>query len=111
MLSTRTTVATSTTMRHATAISAGSPYAFRPRPAEGAIEWEELPSLADSLAARLVSRGPRHDGSTGSGQPWDATLPAALDALPPPNPFREPLFGCAVREVADHDVFRHFFGS
>ena len=111
MLSIGPPVASSTTMCHAPAIFTGSPYAFRPRPAEGAIEWEELPSLADTLATRLVSRGLRHDGSSGSGQPWDATLPAALDALPPPNPFREPLFGCAVREVADHDVFRHFFGS
>lgn len=98
-------------MPHATAINIGSPYAFRPRPAEGAIEWEELPSLAGSLASRLVSLGLRRDGSSGSGQPWDATLPASLDALPPPNPFREPLAGCAVREVADHDVFRHFFES
>ena len=99
-------------MRHATAINTGSPYAFRLRPAEGAIEWEELPSLADSLASRLVSLGLRRDGSSRCpGQPWDATLPAALDALPPPNPFREPLAGCSVREVADHDVFRHFFES
>ena len=100
----------SPTMRTAPALSTGSPYAFRTRH-EGAIEWEELPSLADSLGARLLTLGLRRDGSSGSGQPWDATLPAALDALPAPTPFREQLAGCAVREVADHDVFRHFFGS
>jgi hypothetical protein len=97
-------------MRNATAHATAFPsHAFRPR-AEGAIEWEELPSLADSLASRLGSLGVRRDG-TGSGQPWDATLPASLDLLPPPKPFREPLAGCAVREVEDHDVFRHFFGG
>lgn len=97
-------------MRHATAIPSGSPYAFRPRP-DGAIEWEELPSLAGSLASRLVSLGLRRDGSSSASQPWDATRPAALDSLPAPKPFREPLAGCAVREVEDHDVFRHFFGD
>ena len=97
-------------MRHATAISFGPHLAFRPRP-EGAIEWEELPSLAGSLASRLVSLGLRRDGSSPAGQAWDATRPAALDTLPAPKPFREPLAGCAVREVEDHDVFRHFFGD
>ena len=107
-------------MRPATAISSGSlhaplaaraPLAFRPPRLDGAIEWEELPSLADSLASRLVSLGLRRDGGSASGQAWDATRPASLDALPPPKPFREPLAGCAVREVEDHDVFRHFFGD
>ena len=95
-------------MRQATAFPTGPSLAFRPR-AEGAIEWEELPSLADSLASRMVTLGLRRDGS--GSQAWDATRPAPLEMLPPPKPFREPLAGCAVREVEDHDVFRHFFGD
>ena len=97
-------------MRHATASIPGPSHAFRPR-AEGAIEWEELPSFAGSLASRLVSLGLRRDGTSTNGQTWDATRPAALESLPPPKPFRAPLAGCAVREVEDHDVFRHFFGD
>jgi hypothetical protein len=99
-------------MRHATPIPAGpAAHGFRPRPAEGAIEWEELPSLADSLASRLVTLGLRREGRVPAGRAWDATLPASLETLPPTRPFREALAGCAVREVDDQDVFRHFFGD
>lgn len=90
------------------------PFAFRPLPASGAIEWEELPSLAGSLAARLVTLGTRRPGDRGpavAGSAWDPTAPAPLAATPPPKPFREPLAGCAVREVDEPDVFRHFFGD
>lgn len=75
--------------------------AFRPVPA-GAIEWEELPSLADSLAQRIVAA---------TTSPWDSTRPAALDMTVPSQPFREPVVGVAIREVNEPDVFRHFFGT
>jgi hypothetical protein len=91
----------------------------------GAIEWEELPSLADSLADRLVVLGTRHrDALTAararaaaferiaaSGRPWDPTRPAELDPVPiPTEPFREALKGLAVREVREPEIFRLFFG-
>ena len=91
----------------------------------GAIEWEELPSLADSLRERLVVLGTRHRDAVaaararaaafervgGAGAPWDATRPAELEAAPPrPQPFSEALRGLAVREVHEPDVFLHFFG-
>jgi hypothetical protein len=91
----------------------------------GAIEWEELPSLADTLAERLVVLGSRHRDAiaaararaaaferiAASGQPWDATRPAELEPAPiPTEPFREALKGLAVREVREPEVFRHFFG-
>jgi len=73
---------------------------FRATPA-GAIEWEELPSLAASLGRRDVA----------SGSPWDATRPAEFDVGTPSQPFREPVDGVAMREVLEPDVFRHFFGA
>ena len=91
----------------------------------GAIEWEELPSLADSLTERLVVLGTRHrdaiaaaqaralafERAATSGQAWDATCPAEFEPERPSQPFREPLDGMAIREVVEPDVFRHFFGS
>ena len=86
-----------------------------------AIEWEELPSLAGSLAQRLVARGtfagaPARAAATfepGSAfdTPWNSTMAASLDMLPPSQPFREALKGLATREVHEPDVFRHFFGA
>jgi hypothetical protein len=37
-------------------------------------------------------------------------MPADLDALPEPQPFRETIPGVAMREVNEPDLFRHFFG-
>lgn len=78
-----------------------------------ALEWEELPSLADSLAQRLVMLGERHSAAQRPGAPgrWAATLPAELEPPPPSEPFREVLGGLAIREVNEPDVFRHFFGA
>ena len=70
--------------------------------AAGAIEWEELPSLAGSLAKRIAAA---------TQPPWDATRPAELEAAVPSQPFREPVNGLAIREVNEPDVFRHFFGT
>jgi hypothetical protein len=83
----------------------------------GQIEWEELPSLADSLKQRLVSRGTRHDFAESSSFPssahgtWsDVTMPASLEVSFEPEPFKESsIDGLATREVRDQDVFRHFF--
>ena len=77
--------------------------AFKPLAPIGAIEWEELPSLASAVSRRVgqVARGP-----------WDATRPATLEEVHAPSqPFREPWKGVAVREVTEPDVFRHFFGA
>ncbi|MEP7102414.1 MAG: hypothetical protein ABI781_18025 [Burkholderiales bacterium] len=84
-----------------------------------AIEWEELPSLAGSLAKRLVRRVPMQDRANDSAfmnsrsfaSPWDNTMPASLDIAPPSQPFREPLEGLATREINEPGVFHHFFGT
>ncbi len=87
-------------MRHAPSTLHFS-HLFRPAPA-GAIEWEELPSLA----GRVRDGGPQITASI----PWDSTRPAALDTVSAPMPFREPMEGMAIREMHDRDIFRHFFG-
>ncbi|MEO8836245.1 MAG: hypothetical protein ABI364_05865 [Caldimonas sp.] len=87
-------------MRHAPSTLHFS-HAFRPAPA-GAIEWEELPSLAQRVRANVV-------GSP--TVPWDATRPADLETTPVSPPFREAMHGVAIREVIEPDVFRHFFGA
>jgi hypothetical protein len=77
----------------------------------GSIEWEELPSLADSLAERLIDDTKRRQPQVQYGSAWDNTLPADLDVLVPGQPFRETLSGLVQREVLEPDVFRHFFGA
>lgn len=100
-----------------------TPPAFRPTRASGAsqpaawsvdaLEWEELPSLADSLAQRLVMLGERHGAAGRPGPPggWAATMPAELQPPVHSEPFREVLTGLATREVNEPDVFHHFFGA
>ena len=94
--------------------------------AGSSIEWEELPSLAGSLAKRLISRGDsgvrsnvgERPGaidsafapSTQFGSSWHDTAPTSLDTAPVSMPFREALEGLATREVVEPDVFQHFFG-
>ena len=106
-------------MRHAPSTLHLS-HAFPLRAPAGAIEWEELPSLAGSLAKRLVMLGglaaPAANAVAGpavyqAGRPWDSTRPAAFEPSVPSQPFREPLQGVAIREVDEPDVFRHFFGA
>ena len=86
-------------MRHAPSTLHFS-YAFRSPAPAGAIEWEELPSLAQRVRQTVVGA---------AGAAWDATRPAALDTTSVSTPFRE-LKGVAIREVLEPDVFRHFFG-
>lgn len=80
------------------------------------IEWEELPSLVDSLTQRQQPLGmnraagkpmpaPTHFNSA-----WTNTMPADLVDMTPPEPFREILQGLETREVHAPEVFRHFFG-
>lgn len=78
-----------------------------------ALEWEELPSLADSLAQRLVMLGERHGAASRPGPRggWAATMPAELGPPVFSEPFREVLSGLAIREVNEPDVFSHFFGA
>jgi hypothetical protein len=89
-----------------------------------AIEWEELPSLAASLAQRLVQRGSwqrppmqlrgANDSAFMStsfhGSPWDTTMAAEFDPAPVAQPFQERLDGLVTREVNEPGVFHHFFG-
>ena len=88
-------------MRHASSTVHFAP-AFRSPSPSGAIEWEELPSLAGRI--RAVA------GPVSPGLPWDATRPADFDPSPPSQPFREAFSGAVVREVTEPDIFRHFFG-
>jgi len=70
----------------------------------GALEWEELPSLADSL---------RHRELGFAGSVWTATQRMELfdyDDAPAPAPFVEPINGLHVREIDGAEVFQHFFG-
>ncbi len=79
-----------------------------------AIEWEELPSLSDSLDRRLINPDaakPRPIVPSVLGGAWDHTLPATLEVLPPATPFRETLQGLSMREVYEPELFRHFFGE
>jgi len=71
----------------------------------GTLEWEELPSLAQSLN--------RHEAGF-AGSAWRATQRMELFDLsdaPPPAPFAEPINGLHVREIDGADVFCHFFGA
>ena len=92
------------------------PYRIAPLRAvahSGAIEWEELPSLAGTLAERRQTAAQASNSAFGRsafGAAWSATMPAALDPLREPEPFRETLNGMAMREVHEPEVFRHFFG-
>ncbi|HEU4458689.1 MAG TPA: hypothetical protein VFR90_06160 [Methylibium sp.] len=79
-----------------------------------AIEWEDLPSFANSLTKRLVTLGERPSPARAEaiGAPvWVETMPADLDFTPPSEPFCEPLAGLQTREVHEPEVFRLFFGE
>ena len=75
-----------------------------------AIEWEELPSLAQLL----VHRGANDSAfmaTSSFGTVWDNTMPAAFDPVPASQPFSERIEGLATREVNEPGVFQHFFGE
>jgi hypothetical protein len=97
---------------------------IRPLTSSGAIEWEELPSLADSLVERLAVLGSRHrdavaaaqtranafERAARSAETWERTQPSELEPAQLPEPFFEPFAGLAMREVNEPGLFRHFFG-
>ena len=90
------------------------PFAVAPRRRlfDAGIEWEELPSLADTLARRLAHGGVRasdFQNSSTFSSVWDPTMPAALDPLQESGPFVESVRGLVTRELREPDVFRHFF--
>jgi len=75
-----------------------------------AIEWEELPSLAQ----RVVHRGANDSAfmaTSSFGTVWDNTMPSALDPAPISQPFSERIEGLATREINEPGVFVHFFGE
>lgn len=74
-----------------------------------AIEWEELPSLADLLCAPALGAAARAEPHVTPA--WRDTMPARLESLPQSEPFRETLRGLSTREVREPEVFRLFFGS
>lgn len=83
-------------------------------PPSDAIEWEELPSFADSLTQRLVICGSRplaQRVEAAMTPAWIETMAAELDMVAPSEPFRETLEGLESREVFEPEVFRLFFGS
>lgn len=77
------------------------------------IEWEEVPSLADTLNLRLINpevgqkRRPIVPSVLGG---WEPTMPADLDDSPP-SMFHEAFQGLSIREITEPDLFQHFFGE
>ncbi len=77
------------------------------QPAPGFVQWDDTPSLADSLSWRLQRAG---EGN-GPVVNFADTVPAALLPAQPATPFREPVDGLSVREITDDDLFVHLFGK
>jgi hypothetical protein len=76
-------------------------------PAPGFVQWDDTPSLADSLSWRLHRAGE----SNGPVVNFAETVPADLMPTQPATPFREPVDGLSVREITDDDLFVHLFGK
>lgn len=77
------------------------------------IEWEDVPSLAETLNVRLINpdlanRNRPIVPSVLGG--WEPTMPAELDDTPPPM-FHEVFQGLSIREVHEPELFQHFFGD
>jgi len=76
-------------------------------PSAGYVQWDDTPSLADSLSWRL-----QRAGEKSAAVNFADTVPA--DLLPIAGlakPFREPVDGLSVREITDDDLFVHLFGK
>lgn len=94
-----------TTSHPSSAITRLSPRMER----QDAIEWEDLPSLADSLAKRLAVMGTREGEA--AAPVWVDTVAARLEPMLQSEPFREALQGLQTRELHEPEVFRVFFGD
>ena len=93
--------------RHPSRHTTGTPY--RPSAYGAAIEWEELPSLAQRLITVETRHAAPFQNPAAIRHTWDVPLPAALDPLHESGPSLEPLRGRLPRELREPDVFRHFF--
>ncbi|MCK6422928.1 MAG: hypothetical protein L6Q73_18765 [Aquabacterium sp.] len=87
------------------------PPVSRRAPDADALEWEELPSLADVLQ-RYRERG---TAAQAAALAWTHTQPQALDdsrpaRVDPAVPFDEVIDGLHTRELVGPDLFEHFFG-
>jgi hypothetical protein len=95
------------------------------RAAAGSVEWEELPALPQLVLRRHVPQASyaiahqmvreaqaRLREAPPSAPVWTETMPAIFDPLVPSAPLADtPVDGLAAREIAEPDVFRHFFGA
>jgi hypothetical protein len=77
-----------------------------PQPTAGYVQWDDTPSLADSLSWRL-----QRAGEKSAAVNFADTVPADLLPAVGPTPFREPVDGLSVREITDDDLFVHLFGK
>jgi hypothetical protein len=77
------------------------------QPSPGLVQWDDTPSLADSMSWRLQRAGE----TNGPVVNFADTVPAALLPVQPATPFREPVDGLSVREITDDDLFVHLFGK
>lgn len=86
------------------------PFSAPTLPDAGAIEWEEMPSLAKRLVKGEGGESRFHANSA-ADPTWGETKPAELgEALAESAPFVEKVEGLATREVVEPDVFSYFFG-
>lgn len=76
------------------------------QPSAGYVQWDDTPSLADSLSWRL-----QRAGEKGQVVNFADTVPADLLPMSGSTPFREPVDGLSVREITDDDLFLHLFGK
>ena len=78
-------------------------------------DFSALTSVADTLAQRLGTKplpttASRFELGPRLGAAWADTLPIGLDDQVAPELVCEPLLGLQIREMAEPEVFSHFFG-
>jgi len=86
------------------------PFSAPALPDTGAIEWEEMPSLAKRLV-KDEGGDPRLHAHARAEPTWGETTPAGFDeTMHASAEFVEKVEGLATREVVEPDVFSYFFG-